>query len=62
MITDADRSTLIWAEVTLNGEPARIVGRKHRFATVVQSTTGLSAQWSWEAAKRIVQRGGEFQS
>lgn len=54
------RHELIWATVTLNGEPARIIGARCDFATVVQSATGLSAVWSWPTAERIVQAGGRF--
>lgn len=57
-----ERTELIWAPVTLNGEPARIVGRKHRFATVVATATGIHFEWSWDAARRIVDNGGEFTS
>jgi hypothetical protein len=48
--------------VTLDGKPAVISGYKMPFATVTQLSTGLSAEWSWEAVERIVTKGGDFQS
>lgn len=56
-----ERTRLIWEPVTLDGEPARIIGRRNRHATVV-TATGVHFEWSWEAARRIVNRGGAFHS
>lgn len=49
-------------DITLNGEPASISGIRNQFATVTQRTSGLSAEWSWEAAARICERDGAFKS
>jgi hypothetical protein len=48
------------AEVTLNGNPAIISGHRLSFAKVTDLTTGLSAEWSWTAVRRIVANGGAF--
>ena len=56
------REELIGREVTLNGEPAVISGRHLRFAMVRQIRTGLGAEWSWTAAARIVEEGGQFRT
>lgn len=48
--------------VTLNGKPAVISGYRNPFAAVIQLSTGLSAEFSWEAVERIVAKGGEFKS
>jgi len=49
-------------DVTLDGQPARIMGYRNRFATVVTMPQGPSFDWSWEAIERIVQAGGNFKS
>lgn len=50
-------------DIRLNGEPARIRRGYHdRFAMVEQIKTGLGCEWSWEAAERIAQAGGNFRS
>lgn len=48
--------------VRLNGLPARISRRYERFAFVEQLATGLGCEWSWNAAQRIVEAGGDFRS
>lgn len=48
--------------LTLNGEPAIIVGWAHEFATVRQLDTGLAAEWSWEGAWRIAHGSRAFQT
>lgn len=50
------------SDLTLNGEPARIIGPRDEFATVMQRRSGLRAQWTWEAVARICARDGAFQS
>ena len=49
-------------DITLNGLPARISRRYERFAYVEQIESGLGAEWSWEAAERIAQAGGDFRT
>lgn len=61
-VSREDRQRLAEAKVTLNGEPARIGGTRNEFATVTQVHSGLSAEWSWEAAQRVVANGGKFKS
>lgn len=56
------RLALCEKSVTLNGKPARVSGASKPFATVTDTATGLSAEWSWEAVERIVNRGGRFQA
>jgi hypothetical protein len=48
--------------ITLDGKPAVISGYRNSFAKVTQLSTGLSAEWSWEAVERIVAKGGKFKS
>ncbi len=51
---------------TLDGRPAKVVGRVNPFATVapVESLDDNYAgfQWSWEAVDRIMKAGGNFVS
>lgn len=56
------RNALAAKPVTLNGQQATIGGVRKPFAVVTQLGTGLSAEWSWEAVERIVNRGGAFVS
>ena len=47
--------------VTVNGNPAQLSGAMNDFATVTDRTTGLSAEWSWETVKRVIDhREGRF--
>jgi hypothetical protein len=51
------------ADVTLNGERARISGARNPFATVTDLKSHLSAEWSWEAVERIInESNGMFRS
>ena len=48
-------------KVTLNGEPAKIVGFAMRFATIATlDPRGAHFEWSWDAVNRIVENGGAF--
>ena len=47
--------------VTLNGKPARIVGRKYTHPMVVEIDGMLEVQFSWQAVKRIItQKDSKF--
>jgi hypothetical protein len=49
--------------ITLDGEPAKIMGAMEDFATVAIFPNGYGFQWSWEAVKRIVEeKDGKFTS
>lgn len=62
MPTLAERYELCAAEVTLDGQRAKISGARNDFATVSIVASGLSCEWSWQAAARIVTKGGDFRS
>lgn len=53
-------------ECTLNGQPARITGRLHRFATIhtkreLGADSPASAEYPWETVRRIMENnGGRF--
>lgn len=49
--------------VTLDGEPAEVVGYRLGFA-VVRTLSGDKphCQWAWRTAERIVNAGGDFRS
>ena len=49
---------------TLDGEPARIVGRAERFATVLHHPQrGLHVQYAWETVHHVMStQGGAFKS
>ena len=50
-------------DVTLDGQPAKIIGFAMRFATIVTiDPHGPHFEWSWEAVDRIVAAGGAFKS
>ena len=47
--------------VTLNGKPARIVGRKFTHPKIVEIDGSVEVQFSWQAVKRIIiKNGGKF--
>lgn len=48
--------------ITLNGKPAKIMGHRNRFATVAQLDGPLACEFSWQAVKRILDRGGVFKA
>lgn len=45
---------------TANGHSAVISGYSNRFATVTDRETGTSAEFSWEAVREVMERGGDF--
>lgn len=55
-----ERQRLCAIAVTLNGNPARITGTVNDFATVTDTKSGLSAEWSWYTVARVVEAGGRF--
>ena len=57
------REEICAATVTLNGEPAKVVGLRREFPKVVQIESGLGAEWSWQAAEHVItEKGGRFYS
>ena len=51
----------IGADCTLNGKPARIVGRKVTYPKVVEINGQLTVEFSWQAVKRIMTtKNGKF--
>ena len=51
----------MFVNMTLNGERAKICGRKLDFPVVAQIDGKMEAEYSWEAVKRIVAGGGDFE-
>ncbi|MFA5158563.1 MAG: hypothetical protein WC451_05275 [Patescibacteria group bacterium] len=47
---------------TLDGKPARVLGRLNNFATIAQIPDGLKADWCWDIVDRIMTAGGNFKS
>lgn len=45
---------------TVNGHSGRITGYSNRFATVTDRETGVSAEFSWEAVRAVMEAGGNF--
>lgn len=50
-----------FVNMTLNGEPALLYGKKLDYPIVAQVKGKLSATFSWEAVKRITENGGDFE-
>ncbi|MFH1863728.1 MAG: hypothetical protein ABIJ85_02330 [bacterium] len=48
--------------VTLDGKPARIVGRKLTYPHIVEIRGQGNVEFSWEAVKRIMEKGGHFKT
>ncbi|UBV13024.1 hypothetical protein [Mycolicibacterium fortuitum] len=62
-LDDVQRQRLCESKVTLDGEPARIIGWGQPFATVSRSDgRGGRVEFAWATAARIVDAGGAFQS
>lgn len=58
-----EKQALCEAEVTLNGDRARVSGAQLRFARVTQLESGLGAEWAWETVAHIVNnKEGRFRS
>ena len=52
----------LFVNMTLNGEPAKIIGRKLSFPIVARIHDSLQAEYTWEAVKHIVSKGGDFET
>lgn len=61
VISTEEKEEWIGALVTLNGKPARIVGRKITYPKIAEIDGPLSVEFSWQAIKRIMTaKNGEF--
>lgn len=60
--TRDERQAMCGMAVTLNGKPAKVSGVNLDFARVTDKATGLSCEWAWPTVRRIIERGGKFQS
>lgn len=61
-ISREERTELVHAKVTLDGERAVIGGLRNDYATVTSLETGKSFEWAWAAVARVVAKGGKFKS
>ena len=61
-MTLVEKRKLMEAKVTLNGEPARIIGAFGPFATVrtTEQTPAWAGEWTWETVRRVVNTDGKF--
>jgi len=50
-----------FVNITLNGEPAKIYGRKLDFPVIAQIQGKLKSVFSWDSIKRICMAGGDFE-
>jgi hypothetical protein len=57
-----DRHALVISSVTLDGAPARLIGIRDDYATVIPLRGGAPAQYSWSRAYDVVTHGGNFES
>ncbi len=57
-----EKRKLVETPVTLNGKRAKITGLSKPFAMVRQIDTGLGCEFAWETVKRVVEKGGHFNS
>ena len=62
--TRAERRELCWTEgVTLDGEPAMVMGAANRFAQVATLRgCGPAVEFAWPTVARIIADGGAFRS
>lgn len=61
-MSSVDKLKLCTMPATLNGRKATVSGVRGPFAKVTQNSTGLSAEFAWETAARILTKGGRFES
>lgn len=48
---------------TLNGKPARVIGRLNDFATIAALDVSVDAEFAWETVARVMEeKGGAFRS
>jgi len=66
IITQKEKDDLVLLShiygATLNGRPAKIVGRLNHFASVVQGPDGLRVEYSWNAVARIMTKDRAFKA
>lgn len=56
-----NRDIAIASKITLDGKPARITGKMNRFAFIYEIGDILKgSEWSWNAVRRIINKGGAF--
>jgi len=48
--------------ITLNGKPAKIIGKKEKFPQVVELHGPLAVTFSWETIQRVIANGGHFKA
>ena len=56
------RRALARMRVTLDDQPAQIIGVHRAFAIIVTNDGRSQQEWSWAAVERIVEFGGRFVS
>ena len=66
-ITQAEKDSMLDATITLDGHPARIVGRLRDCATVMRTDTTDTFGWfdtefAWATAQHVIANGGNFKS
>lgn len=61
-MSSVDKLKLCTMPATLNGLKAAISGVRGPFAKVTQLSTGLSVEFAWETAARVLAKGGDFKS
>lgn len=61
-MTTVDKLKLCAMPATLNGLKATVSGVRGPLAKITQNSTGLSVEFSWPTAARILAKGGNFQS
>jgi hypothetical protein len=58
-----DRHALVISSVTLDGAPARLIGIRDDYATVIPLRGGAApVQYAWTRAYDVVTHGGNFAS
>ena len=60
MIPQETRDKLVGLPCTLDGQPAKIVGRNEPFPVIVSDTNRV--EFSWPTVAYIMQNGGRFKS
>ena len=62
IVSNKEKEHWIGQLVTLDGKMARIVGRKLTHPHIIEIRGPGNVEFSWQAVKRIMEKGGHFKS
>lgn len=61
-MTQEEKNQLCEYKITINGKPAKIVGRLLDFPFVAEVDGPLASVFSWKTIARVISNGGNFKA